>query len=60
MNNVQNSTMKSGNPGYIKGKPIITGWKGSFQTFDNQSGLNKTYLYMNQYKVKNCLLTKET
>ena len=47
----ENNFKKSGNPGYLKGKPILSGWAGSFQTYDNTSGINKTILYINQYKV---------
>jgi len=47
----ENNFKKSGNPGYLKGKPILSGWAGSFQTYDNSSGINKTILYINQYKV---------
>ena len=51
INNFLNSSMKSGNPGYIKGLPILSGWAGSFQTFDNTTGLNITNKYINQYMV---------
>lgn len=47
----ENNSKKSGNPGYIKGKPLLTGWAGGFQAYDNSTGSNKTYLYINQYKV---------
>jgi hypothetical protein len=44
--------MKSGNPGYIKGKPLLTGFPSEFSYFSNATGRNITTNYVNQFIVK--------
>ncbi len=40
---------RSGNPGYIKGKPLMTGNENKFQIFNNVTGLNDTTLFIDQF-----------
>lgn len=40
---------RSGNPGYIRGKPLITGKANSLEIYNNATGLNETNEFVEQY-----------